>query len=273
MSRAHVAVLQFPGLNCENESLRVLERVGVDASLVRWNEPAGRLAEFAGFFIPGGWSYQDRVRGGAIASKSPLMESLVREVEKGKPALGVCNGAQVLVEAGLVPGRDAGKVEMALAHNRIPGREGYFARWVFVTAGRRARGFFTDGMDEPMALPVAHGEGRFLTRDASLAASYADPADRPLYYSDAEGNAAVDWPQLPNGSLHGLAGVSGVGGHVLAFMPHPERSAWLWQVPEDLPGVWGERRRAAAMDFQKLSGDGPGMAMIRAFAKLNGGGS
>jgi phosphoribosylformylglycinamidine synthase len=272
MSRAQVAVLQFPGLNCESESLRVLERVGVDSALVRWNEPAGRLAEFAGFFIPGGWSYQDRVRAGAIASKSSLMDALTREVEKGKPALGICNGAQILVESGLVPGRETGRIEMGLAPNSIPGREGYFSRWVYVNAGERAASFFTEGIEEPFALPIAHAEGRFLTRDAELATRYADPADRPLYYCDAEGAPADAWPALPNGSLHGLAGVSGMDGQVLAFMPHPERSAWLWQVPEDLPGPWGERRRAAAGDHRRLEQAGPGMELLRAFAKLNVGG-
>ena len=79
----------------------MLERVGVGAELVRWNESPGRLAAFAGFFIPGGWSYQDRVRAGCVAAKSPLLEGLVREVEKGKPALGICNGAQILVELGV----------------------------------------------------------------------------------------------------------------------------------------------------------------------------
>jgi phosphoribosylformylglycinamidine synthase len=267
MSRASVAVLQFPGLNCEDESLRALTRVGVDAALVRWNEPPARLAEFAGFFLPGGWSYQDRIRAGAIASKSPLLESLAREVERGKPALGICNGAQILVESGLVPGRKPGAIEMALARNRIEGREGYFARWVYVAAGAR-RSFFTQQMHEPMAVPIAHGEGRFFTADAELAAGYAEPAARPLYYCHPDGTPATEWPALPNGSLHGLAGVSGLDGQVLAFMPHPERCAWLWQVPEDLPGIWGERRRAAVGDFRRLDGDGPGMALLRAFARL-----
>ena len=267
MSRPAVAVVQFPGLNCEDESLRVLSRVGVDAALVRWNEPPSRLAEFAGFFLPGGWSYQDRIRAGAIASKSPLLEALTREVEKGKPALGICNGAQILVESGLVPGRRQGAVEMALARNRIEGREGYFARWVHVAAGDE-RSFFTEGIREPMAVPIAHGEGRFFTADAQLAASYVDVRARPLYYCRADGTPALQWPELPNGSLHGLAGVCGLDGQVMAFMPHPERSAWLWQVPEDLPGIWGERRRAAVGDFRRLDGDGPGMALLRAFARL-----
>jgi len=268
MSRPCVAVIQFPGLNCEDETLRVLHKVGVDAALVRWNEPPARLAEFAAFFIPGGWSYQDRIRAGAVASKSPLLESLVREVEKGKPALGICNGAQILVESGLVPGRELGKLEMALTRNRIPGREGYFSRWVYVNAGANARSFFTEGIDEPIALPIAHGEGRFFTADAELAARYADPADRPLYYCDAEGRPATEFPALPNGSMHGLAGVSGLEGQVMAFMPHPERAAWMWQVPEDLPGRWGERRRAVVGNFSQLDGDGPGMALLRAFARL-----
>ena len=92
-----------------------------------------------------------------------------------------------------------------------------------------------------------------------------------MLYCDANGDEATTYPELPNGSLHGLAGVSGSDGLAMAFMPHPERSAWLWQVPEDLPGSWGERRRAAARNWDLLNGDGPGMLMLRAFGRLNEG--
>ena len=268
MSRALVAVLQFPGLNCEDESLLVLERAGVESQLVRWNESDPRLSDYAAFFIPGGWSYQDRVRAGVIAAKSDLMEQLAVEVEAGKPALGICNGAQILVESGLVPGGEGGSVDMALAKNHIPGREGYLSRWVHVRPGSASGCFFTDGLEEPFAVPMAHGEGRFLTRDAQLATHYEDPSRRALYYCAPDGSPADGFPANPNGALHDLAGVAGLDGQVLAFMPHPERAAWLWQVPEDLPGVWGERRREASRSYASLNGDGPGMALLRAFGRL-----
>ena len=99
-----VAVIQFPGVNCEAETLRALERVGLVAEVFRWTRPAGELRDFQAYVLPGGFSYQDRVRAGALAAKDPLVEVLHGELERGKPALGICNGAQVLVEAGLIPG-------------------------------------------------------------------------------------------------------------------------------------------------------------------------
>src|SRR5439155_3669752 len=130
MTGARVAVIQFPGVNCEAESVRALERVGLGAEVFGWKRPPGDLREFDAYLLPGGFSYQDRVRAGALAAKDPLVEALATEAARGKPVLGICNGAQVLVEAGLVPG--GGEVELALARNRMPDRAGYYTRWVYV---------------------------------------------------------------------------------------------------------------------------------------------
>ena len=110
-----IAVLQFPGTNCEFETLVAVKAVGMTGELFRWNRPAGELSGFDGFIIPGGFSYQDRVRAGAIASKEPVMNALKEEAAIGKPIIGICNGFQILVETGLLPG--SGKVDMALAQN------------------------------------------------------------------------------------------------------------------------------------------------------------
>jgi phosphoribosylformylglycinamidine synthase len=268
MSRVRIGVIQFPGLNCEDETLRVLEFAGVEAALVRWNEPTARLAEFAGFVIPGGFSYQDRVRAGGIASKSPLMEALAREVEGGKPILGICNGAQILVESGLAPGRVPGRVDVAMTRNRVEGRDGYNACWVHVNVGQKARCFFTEGIQEPFPVVIGHAEGRFLTRDEELKAHFEDVENRTLYYCTPDGEVAREYPFNPNGSPGALAGMHGLDGQVLAFMPHPERAAWLWQVPEDVEGVWGTRRREAVGVSDIATRPGPGLAMMQAFQKL-----
>ncbi len=272
MSRARIAVLQFPGLNCERETLRELQRSGVDASIVRWNEGPSRIRDFAGFVIPGGFSYQDRVRAGAIAAKSSVLDTVVREVEGGKPILGICNGAQILVEAGLVPGEEPGRVDVCLARNRIEGWSGYHSRWVFVKAHGDGN-FFTGDLTEPLPLVVAHAEGRFVSRDREAWERLRRKGRFVLRYCDSEGRDPRGFPDNPNGSPDDVAGMSGLDGQVLAFMPHPERAAHLWQVPEDLPGVWGERRRRAAGDRSALMGDGPGRVLLRAFARLNRGGS
>ncbi len=271
MSRARIAVLQFPGLNCEAETLRELRRSGVEAELFRWNEDARRLNRYAGFVIPGGFSYQDRVRAGAIAAKSPVLDAVVREVEGGKPILGICNGAQILVETGLVPAEQTGRVEVCLARNRVEGWQGYHARWVFVRADHRDN-FFTRDLEEPLPVVVAHAEGRFVSRDREAWQRLRSRGRLALRYCDFEGNPPGGFPANPNGSPDDVAGMSGLDGQALAFMPHPERAALLWQVPEDLPGPWGARRRAAAGDPSALMQDGPGRVLLRAFARLNAGG-
>ena len=117
---ARVAVVQLPGVNCESETMRALARVGLEPEIFRWTRPAAELKRFDAYVLPGGFSYQDRVRAGALAAKDPLIESLEDAAGRGKPVLGICNGAQVLVEAGLVPGGES--VEVALARNRMPDR-------------------------------------------------------------------------------------------------------------------------------------------------------
>jgi len=269
MSRVKIGVLQFPGLNCEDETLRVLEFAGCEGKLIRWNEAATELAKCAGFVIPGGFSYQDRVRAGVIASKSPLMEALAREVESGKPVLGICNGAQILVESGLVPGKEPGRVDVAMARNKTVGREGYISAWVHVRAGSRANCFFTHELEEPFPIVIGHAEGRFHTRDERLLAHLDERENRTLYYCTPDGDEATEYPFLPNGSAGALAGMHGLDGQVLAFMPHPERAAWLWQVPEDIEGAWSVQRRAAAMAGDIATRPGPGLAMIQQFSRLS----
>jgi len=97
---ARVAILQLPGVNCETETAWALERAGLVPEVFRWTRPPGELRDFQAYVLPGGFSYQDRVRAGALAAKEPLIERLAEEAARGKPVLGICNGAQVLVEAG-----------------------------------------------------------------------------------------------------------------------------------------------------------------------------
>ncbi|UCH77445.1 MAG: phosphoribosylformylglycinamidine synthase subunit PurQ, partial [Candidatus Coatesbacteria bacterium] len=98
-----IAVVQFPGVNCEFETARAVEAAGGRAEIVRFNLPAADIARYDGYVLPGGFAYEDRVRAGAIAAKDAVVEVLAQEAERGKPLLGICNGAQILVEAGLVP--------------------------------------------------------------------------------------------------------------------------------------------------------------------------
>ena len=113
-SVAKIAIIQFPGSNCERESALAIKRAGMEPVEFLWNEPVEKLHECDGYFIIGGFSYEDRSRAGIIASLDPVMKIISEESEKGKPVLGICNGAQILVETGLVPGLRNNRVGMAL---------------------------------------------------------------------------------------------------------------------------------------------------------------
>ncbi|MBD3220252.1 phosphoribosylformylglycinamidine synthase subunit PurL [bacterium] len=262
--RPRVAVLQLPGVNCEDESARSIEAVGGEAEIFRWTRSADELERFDGYLIPGGFSYQDRVRAGAIAAKDPLLHVLRSAAAGGKPILGICNGCQVLVEAGIVPGIEPGAVEVALAANRAPGRRGYYSRWVNLETVPGSRCAFLDGIDASFPVPVAHAEGRFTHEDPGFFDRLHDDGLIALRYSRFAGGSGGN----PNGSLLDAAGLTDTGGHVLALMPHPERALRLRMVPEDLPHPWGSLRRQAAGDPERLEAAGPGWWLLRRLIEL-----
>lgn len=255
--KGEIAVLQLPGSNCEWETARAVEQAGGTARVVRWNEPPETIRRFAGYIIPGGFSYQDRVRAGAVAARLPFVEAVARRAREGAPVLGICNGAQVLVEAGLVPGIHDGSLDLVLGPNRMVGRDGYYSRWVLLGAGPAAeRCLFTRGLGERLLpIPMAHGEGRFSTRDASVADRL--PAFVALSYRLPGGSPAVDFPWNPNGSLASAAGVTNEAGNVLALMPHPERAV----LPEQVPPEMRSEARGDCPDR------GPGSRIFRAMVR------
>lgn len=262
---ARVAVMQFPGVNCESESVRALRRVGLDPEVFRWTRPASELRDFAAFVLPGGFSYQDRVRAGALAAKDPLLDALTEESERGKPILGICNGAQILVEAGLVPDRD--RVELALARNRMAGRAGYYARWVYTRVEPSSCVFtatLTPGTLVPM--PIAHGEGRFTSADTGRMARLLDQGQVPFRYATANGATATSFPDNPNGAELAIAAVCNRRGNVLALMPHPERAQDLGGVARTIGGEWAQRRDAA-LARGEAEAAGPGLELFVGLAR------
>jgi phosphoribosylformylglycinamidine synthase len=269
MSLPRVAVVQIPGVNCEYETARAVEAVGLEARIVRWNEPASVWSEFDAYVLPGGFAFQDRIRAGAVAAKLPAVDRIAAESESGKPVLGICNGAQVLVEAGLVPGFHGGRVEMALAPNQAPRRAGYLCRWAWlrVTPGPGSAWFAsTVRPDEVIPMPIAHGEGRFLTADPEVRERIQRESLALFRYVTSSGNPAERYPDDPNGAMLQAAGITNRAGNILAFMPHPERGSWLRQVPLELRNAWGERRRAAVGNAQALEGPGPGRIVFESLA-------
>jgi phosphoribosylformylglycinamidine synthase I len=264
-----VAIIQFPGVNCEYETASAVRSIGLDAEIFRWNEDPALLNECAGIILPGGFSYQDRIRAGVVAAKDRIMDTVSDLARRGRPVLGICNGAQVLVESGLIPGIHWEKVDLALAPNVMADREGYYCNWVNVRrekSGCLWTERYLEG--EVIPIPIAHAEGRFATEDAHVLGAMKKNSQIALRYCDAAGTIVESFPVNPNGSVENIAGVSNREGNVLAMMPHPERATWLRQVPEDLAGRWAKERCSAAGHAEHMEDEGPGRKF---FASLRGG--
>jgi phosphoribosylformylglycinamidine synthase len=263
---AKVVVIQFPGVNCEYETLRALEASGLEGEIRRWNAARDAVRNAAAVVVPGGFAYQDRIRAGVVASKDPVLDAMMDAAERGVPVLGICNGAQILVESGAVPAFEEGTVEMALAPNRMTGRRGYYCTWVHIKKGP-ASCVFTDFMEEnePLPIPLAHAEGRFVTASPEVRSRIEAGDGVAALYTASDGTTAQGYPDNPNGSMFAIAGMTNASGNVLALMPHPERAAWFHQVPRHVGGAWGRDRDR--LDGDRLFAPGPGAGFFASLKK------
>jgi phosphoribosylformylglycinamidine synthase subunit PurQ / glutaminase len=198
---ARVGVVVFPGSNCEHDAVLALSRLGADAGLV-WHGSTS-VSGYDALVLPGGFAHGDYVRPGAIARFSPVMEAVGRFAANGGPVVGICNGFQVLCEAGLLPG--------ALQKNRG-------LRFLCATVTVRvesAGSVLTDGVSlgTELRIPVNHFEGNYTCDDATAAELRAD------------GRVVLRYVDNPNGSVDDIAGICNEGGNVVGLMPHPERAA------------------------------------------------
>jgi phosphoribosylformylglycinamidine synthase subunit PurQ / glutaminase len=228
---AKVAVILFPGVNCEEETKFALESSGINADIVRWNSVKG-LEKYDGYVLPGGWSYEDRIRAGVISAQDPIMSIIKQQVKNKKPVLGICNGAQVLIESGMIPGLKD-EVQMALAPNINPFISGFYCTWSYVKTNKNPKCAFTKlyHKDEVIAVPIAHGEGRFTTIEKDLLDILIEHNQIIFRYCDKNGNVENNFPINPNGSLYNIAGIRNKEGNVMAMMPHPERASFMRQSP------------------------------------------
>ncbi|HVC15208.1 MAG TPA: phosphoribosylformylglycinamidine synthase subunit PurQ [Acidimicrobiales bacterium] len=198
---ARVGVVVFPGTNCEHDTVTALERAGATGTLVWHTEQ--RLDGLDAVVLPGGFAHGDYLRPGAIARFSPVMAAVERFAAGGGPVLGICNGFQVLTEAGLLPG--------ALVKNRG-------LRFVCAPACVRVdstQSVLTGGVDEgrELAIPVNHFSGSYVCDDRTL----AELRDT--------GRVVLRYVENPNGSVDDIAGVASRAGNVVGLMPHPERAS------------------------------------------------
>ena len=228
---ASIAIIQFPGSNTERETLMACHRAGLNPVEFLWNEAPEKLSKFDGFVIVGGFSYEDRSRSGIIASLDPIMKQVRIEADFGKPVLGICNGAQILVESGLVPGLKDHRLGIAMTDNkRIKNGNvigvGYYNTWANLQMSvPYTRCAFTHHLkkSEWINIPLAHGEGRFIIPDEILSQMINN--DQTVFrYCDNRGNIIDEFPTNPNGSVYNLAAVCNPAGNVMAMMPHPERT-------------------------------------------------
>ncbi len=227
MQKPTIAVVSFPGNNCEFESLRAIAQSGMTPLYFRWNDDRAKLADVDGYFLVGGFSYEDRGRAGMVAGRDTLMDFIGQEAEAGKVVIGNCNGAQVLVESGLIP-LDR-ELKMCLARNVITTKEGheatgFLSEWVWITPTCKNERCATSDWQGAMHLPIAHGEGRFITTDPDVIRELKKNDQITFSYCDANGATSDSMPITPNGAQFGAAGICNPAGNVIALMPHPERT-------------------------------------------------
>ncbi|MFW9786441.1 MAG: phosphoribosylformylglycinamidine synthase I [Candidatus Thorarchaeota archaeon] len=207
-----IAVIRFPGTNNENDVLRALEQIPrAKPYLVPSRKGLAGLKDADAVVIPGGFSYGDYLRAGAIASVEVIVEGIRDLADDGKPVLGICNGFQILAETGLLPG--------ALLPNQSAR---FICKWVYLKVSEEVS-LFTENMENAVIrLPIAHAEGNYFCPDDYLVA-LKEEGRIPFRYCDAQGEVAENCN--PNGSIENIAGVTNQRGNVLGMMPHPERAA------------------------------------------------
>lgn len=237
----NIALLRVPGTNRDYDLQRVFDYLGVKSEVVRMNELFSRkrsLDEFQAIFFPGGFAYGDHIRSGAIWSRlfySRMGSELQKFVDEGKAVIGICNGMQVLVESGLVPGlySSEGIPEAAMATNNSAHFE---CRWVNLRNESKEKRFATENVSPVMKAVIAHGEGKFTLpkeRESEVLEEMEENFQVVFRYCDKEGNLVNGkYPMNPNGSLTDIAGISNKEGNVYAWMPHLENACFSWQLPD-----------------------------------------
>ncbi len=230
-----VLIIRAPGTNCDQETKLAFENLGTRAEVKPFMtvlREQDKILEYDIIVIPGGFSYGDYIRAGAVLGKKLITKlgKYIREfLREGKPILGICNGFQVLVEAGLIPGVEGKYVSLT---TNISMR--YECRWTFLRFVNKARcgPLSYVPRDAVLRIPVGHGEGRLVTDDTTL--KFLIEEDLVVFrYCRPDGSFAEgEYPWNPNGSLYDIASLCNIDGNVIGMMPHPERAFFYWQLPD-----------------------------------------
>lgn len=233
MRRPKVCVLRTAGTNCDKETAAAFSLAGSDCELLHVNSlvSAGRvLKDFHILALPGGFSYGDDIASGRIFANElrfKLADSLREFIRDGKLIIGICNGFQILVKSGLLPGGSESKQTASLIINDSGKFE---ARWVYLKSGGRCA--WTKGLKKMIYLPVAHGEGKFVALDKTILSRLKKNKQIVFQYCDSQGEFS-GYPDNPNGSTENIAGICDETGRVFGLMPHPERHALAAQHPRN----------------------------------------
>lgn len=235
MSRVKVIVLRTAGTNCDKETAFAFEVAGAKPELVHINELTRRekdLNNYQILAIPGGFTYGDDIASGKILANElrfNLEDELQRFTDDGKLVIGICNGFQILVKAGLLPNLsgDFNAIEATLTLNDSAKFED---RWVYLKKTRTKCVWTTEGMDDIIYLPVAHGEGKFIPKNNEILKQLKEERLIVFEYVDEKGRR-VGYPYNPNGSVENIASICDRTGRIFGLMPHPERHVISYQHP------------------------------------------
>ena len=211
MKKMIFGVVTFPGSNCDEDIVYVLESILKQKVERLWHKDADlKGADF--IILPGGFSYGDYLRSGAIAKLSPIMSEVIKHANNGGYVMGICNGFQILTEAGLLDG--------ALLHND---NQKFICKNIFLKAASMNTSITKDlNMSKAYKIPIAHGEGRYYASDETI--EKLEDNDQILFkYSNEQGEVVND--ANPNGSVNNIAGICNEGRNVFGMMPHPERAS------------------------------------------------
>ncbi|MDR2708322.1 MAG: phosphoribosylformylglycinamidine synthase I [Nitrososphaerota archaeon] len=237
-----VCVLRVGGTNCDFETARAFQELGVQAEIKHINELVkhGNLLSYNMLVFPGGFSFGDYVRSGVIFARSlnaKLGKQMKQFIDENRPILGICNGFQILIEYGLLPEfEDIDPYSQAVLTTNNP--QGFKCKWVYLKNENKGNCLFTNKIPQNkiLKIPIAHGEGRFLfpvEKEKQLLEKLVDNDMLVFRYCDENGTPANgNYPINPNGAYHDIAGICNKEGTIFGLMPHPERAMYWWQEPD-----------------------------------------